>query len=91
MVERLLDLGLERLDDRGGRGLVAVVQVAGADDRLGDGGQHALGLDERRRGVADAVGRVLLQAAGTSSRSATARHEVPETVCARIFVRRPAP
>jgi hypothetical protein len=28
---------------------------------------------------------------GTPRRSATARHEAPETVWARIFVRRPAP
>ncbi len=28
---------------------------------------------------------------GTPSRSATSRHDGPETVCARIFVSRPAP
>src|SRR5512133_2745684 len=54
MVERVLDLGHERLDDRRRRPLVAGVQVAGADDRLDDAGQHALGAHERRRALADA-------------------------------------
>jgi hypothetical protein len=53
MAERVLDLGREGLDDRGGRPLVARVQVAGADDGLDDAREHALGGDERRGRLAD--------------------------------------
>ena len=52
--QRVGDLRLEGLDDRGGRALVAVVQVARADHRLDHRGQDALGLDERVGALADA-------------------------------------
>ena len=65
VLERLLDLRRERLDDRRGGALVAGVQVAGADHRLDDRGEHALGLHERRGALADAVGRRGGSRAGT--------------------------
>ena len=37
------------------------------------------------------AGAAATSRSGTPRRSATARHDGPETVCARIFVRRPAP
>ena len=43
------------------------------------------------RALADAVGRVGRSRSGTPRRSATARHDGPETAWARIFVSRPAP
>ena len=52
MLERVLDLRRERLDHRRRRRLVADVQVAGADHRLDDGGQHALGRHQRRGALA---------------------------------------
>ena len=77
VLERVLDLGLERLDDRVRRALVAGVQEAGADDRLDDRREHALGLHQRRRllgalgrrgaqplGHAEALGHVAARRAG---------------------------
>ena len=64
VLEGVLDLRLEGLDDRLGRALVARVQEARADDGLGHRGEHALGRDERRGLLADAVGRGGLEALG---------------------------
>ena len=41
--------------------------------------------------IDNADGADLRSRSGTPSRSATARHETPLTLCARIFVSRPAP
>ena len=46
-LERLLELRRERLDDRRGGRLEAVLEVARADHRLDHRGEHALGRDER--------------------------------------------
>ena len=62
--QRVRDLRLEGLDDRGGGALVAVVQVARADHRLDHRRQHALGLDERVGALADARGRRRAQPVG---------------------------
>ena len=64
VLEGVLDLGLEGVDDRLGRAPVARVQEARADDGLGHRGEHALGRDERRGLLADAVGRGGLEALG---------------------------
>src|SRR3954469_19617944 len=57
VLERVVDLRLERLDDRGGRALVPGVQIAAADHRLDHRGQHALRGGERRRALPHARGR----------------------------------
>jgi hypothetical protein len=91
MLERPLDLRHEGLHDRLGRRLVAAVQV--------DRPMTASITDASTRSVSTSVealcptpsGAWARSRSGTPSRSATARHDGPETACARIFVSRPAP
>ena len=64
VLERALDLGRERLDDRLGGALVAGVQVARADHGLDHRGEHALGLHQRSGAVAHAVGSRRAQPSG---------------------------
>ncbi len=64
LLSALLDLGLEGLDDRLRRPLVAAVQVAGPDDRLDDRRQDALGLDERLGALTDPARRRRAQPVG---------------------------
>ena len=62
--QRVVDLRLEGLDDRGRGALVAGVQVARADHGLDDRRQHALGLDERLDALPDARRRRRAQQVG---------------------------
>jgi hypothetical protein len=85
--------GWKASDDGLGRRLVAVVQVAGADHGLGHERQDPLGPREllgRHRPVLS-LGRRRHQPLPGCETLATARHERPDTACARIFVNSPAP
>ena len=57
VLERLRDLGRERLHDSIRRALVAGVQVAGSDHGLEHGGEHPLGFEQGRGALAHRLGR----------------------------------
>ena len=92
VLERLLDLLRERRHHRGRHALEAEREVGGADHRLADRGEHAVGVDQHL-GAACRCPRARRRAAarGTPRSRATWAHDWRDTAWARTLVSRPAP